>query len=381
MIPVVIFIQLIAARKIKLILFSGVMAVPTFLYLLLLVIAPGNATSQLHSGSFAELEVPFRMFFDLIHVSCRFLIEFLVVALTVSILASRQLFSKRKGMLFVGFLTFVFIHAVSSKEHLGMGGDWSFYLILSLVIVWSSISTEISEFFVLFSTLALSFAVCLSWGVPNPGLVAGTNFVIALMVVFNFLYKQNKRSLMASTSIKIFLTVLLCLGVVSSTYYRNKNVYAEPEKRFLNSEVNAPQFQFIKMSPQSAAYIESVRVCLDDYPSDHVAILPDGPGLYPLLGIANPFDSDWWLRAERVFDKTDRDLRTIEELNDKGDFLVLRQSYSVFSLRGMETLDVDNRANGESYFDDPLDSKIFENLNGVEISCSSFTGKYKSNGP
>ena len=132
------------------------------------------------------------------------------------------------------------------------------------------------------------------------------------------------------------------------------------------------------MSETSAAYVDSVGRCLAKYPADKVAVLPDGPGLYPFLGLQNPFDSDWWLGSERVPDKGARDSKTVDELNRTSNWLVLVQSYFVFDLATMKVADVSKVS--KPFFHDGQDLQIMDALQGEDIVCDSFTGKYRPRG-
>jgi hypothetical protein len=132
------------------------------------------------------------------------------------------------------------------------------------------------------------------------------------------------------------------------------------------------------MSKNTAEYLNSIQFCLAQYPAETLVVLPDGPGLYPLFNNENPFDSDWWFGNERVSDKEQRDLATVQELNDRDDWLVLVQSYFVFDLTKIPVEYV--RLKGDMFFHDSADSKVFDSLEGDLVACNSFTGKYKPNG-
>jgi hypothetical protein len=92
----------------------------------------------------------------------------------------------------------------------------------------------------------------------------------------------------------------------------------------------------------------------------------------------NPFDSDWWLGAERAPDRERRDLVTVQELNNRDNWLVLVQSYFVFDLARISNEEVNLKR--DMFFHDAVDARVFDSLDGELISCNSFTGKYRPDG-
>jgi hypothetical protein len=177
---------------------------------------------------------------------------------------------------------------------------------------------------------------------------------------------------------KLIAIGTLALIFVSTTIARDRTTYLGPSRELLIASVEYPQFKFVKMSAASAAYVDSVGRCLAKYPADKVAVLPDGPGLYPFFGLQNPFDSDWWFGAERVPDKSARDLETVDELNGSSSWLVLVQSYFVFDLATMKVEGVSKISN--PFFHDVRDIQILNALQGEDVLCDSFTGKYRPRG-
>ena len=170
------------------------------------------------------------------------------------------------------------------------------------------------------------------------------------------------------------LLILSLLVVSLSSEIRFKTTYAELPRAGLTSSVNDPKFALIKMSPQTSKYINNLRSCLRSHPAANVAVLPDGPGLYPLLDMNNPFESDWWLPAEKSRDHEARVNETIDKLNSGGDWLVLFQSYSLFTLSKMRITNVNTLSHPFSYVSG--DTRVLEKLKGMEVKCGSLSGKY-----
>jgi hypothetical protein len=169
------------------------------------------------------------------------------------------------------------------------------------------------------------------------------------------------------------IVLFACLATMMAA--REKYTYAELPRTELTATVPDAQFALIKMSPQSAAYVAGLRECLDRFPASRVAVLPDNPGLYPLLGLSNPFSTDWWLPEERTRDHSSKVELTIQRLNGTDGWLVLFQSFGAFTLprRTLEQVS----AAGTPFAYEPTDAGLLSRLNGQDIQCLSFTGKYK----
>lgn len=375
-VPVLMLLLIIAARMKSLIPWAGLMLLPGVLFLIATIQTPGGLLNQLHSGSKRELFEPVNTFVNGVRSGGFFsLTTALVVVLFVSLIISRR---SPKLALFGSILSIVVAVRISVLQDFSMFNFWADCFVLIVLFLLVVFFRNPIEFVLYGSMLALAFAASLSWGVPNPSLLGGSILLVAVGLV----HSVNRKVSLFKPIPNSVLCVVLGVAVVFTSVFmfqtRSKNTYSEPPREFLTSSVNLPQFKFIKMSENSAEYLNSIQFCLSQYPAEILVVLPDGPGLYPLFGNVNPFDSDWWFGLERVPDKERRDLITVQELNDRDDWLVLVQSYFVFDLTKIPNEYV--RLKRDMYFHDSADSKVFDSLEGEPIACNSFTGKYKPNG-
>ncbi len=377
LVPVMILIIVFLFGQKKTLLWLPIMGLPGFLFLILTSKTPGGFVAQLHSGSSTELFSPAERVFELVYEnhfwnSFNALVVLIFVIWLVSI---RLMLLSQTIALFMVFAAFF----IAQNQDFSMFGSWSLYFALVLFGVAGVYIRNAFEFVVTIAILGIGYCASLSWGVNNPGLLGGTFAFLAFYQVASSMQIDASRLRMVVSYVRIpiilGLTVLIACSTVIS---RDRNTYVGPSKNLLNTTVEYSQFKFIKMSATSAAYIDSVGRCLAKYPADKVAVLPDGPGMYPFFGLQNPFDSDWWFGAERVPDKSARDVKTVDELNASSGWLVLVQSYFVFDLATMKVEDVSKISN--PFFHDGEDLQVMSALQGEDVVCDSFTGKYRPRG-
>ncbi len=377
LVPVMILIIVLIFGQKKTLIWLPIMGLPGSLFLILTSKTPGGFVAQLHSGSSAELFSPLERVFELVNEnhywnSFNALVVLIFVVWLVSI---RLMLLSQIIALFMVFTAFF----VAQNQDFSMFSSWSFYFALVLLGVAGIYKRNAFEFVVTLAVLSIGYCASLSWGVNNPGLLGGTFAFFAFYQVASSIEidASRLRKVVSHVRIPIIFGFLVLIALVTAIS-RDRNTYVGPSKNLLNTSVEYSQFKLIKMSAASAAYIDSVGRCLSKYPADKVAVLPDGPGLYPFFGLQNPFDSDWWFGAERVPDKRARDLETVDELNTSSGWLVLVQSYFVFDLATMKVEDVTKITN--PFFHDGEDLQIMNALQGEDVVCDSFTGKYRSRG-
>jgi hypothetical protein len=160
-----------------------------------------------------------------------------------------------------------------------------------------------------------------------------------------------------------------------TTPARNSSVYRDTPRHTLQFSVTSPQWWLIRTGFQSQKYLQQISECLARYPAEKVALIPDNPGLYPLLGLNNPFATDWWLAAERTGDFESKTSQAISDLNSHSHWLVLFQSYAASSLSDFNENQVGQT--GASFFHVDSDSRLIEQLQGTQVTCGSFLGIYR----
>ena len=376
-VPMIVFSIVVFFGKRKVIAWTPLMGFPVLVYLVIAANTPGGILEQLYSGSKKELISPFEVVIEILGKN-RFWNSYsqIVIALLIASVFVKR-FPKATKWLALTIIFCAFIEARS--QDFSMFGTWPYYFALVLLALTLMFCRDLFSFCLSMSVLVIGYFASLSFGVTNPGLIGGTFLFLALHHVMNSGpdVAPNTKYIF-SIQQKLIAIGTLALIFVSTTIARDRTTYLGPSRELLNASVEYPQFKFVKMSAASAAYVDSVGRCLAKYPADMVAVLPDGPGLYPFFGLQNPFDSDWWYGAERVSDKSSRDLETVDELNGSSSWLVLVQSYFVFDLATIKVEDVSKISN--PFFHDVRDLQILNALQGEDVLCDSFTGKYRPRG-
>jgi Zn-dependent protease with chaperone function len=375
-VPVLMLSLIIVARIKNLIPWAGLTLLPGVLFLIATIQTPGGLLGQLHSGSKRELLEPVNTFVNGMK-SGGFIT--LTTALVVFLFGSLMISKRSPKLALLGsILSIVIAVLISVLQDFSMFNFWADCFVLIVFVLLVTFCRDLIEFFLHGSMIALAFAASLSWGVPNPSLLGGS----ILLAAVSLAHSLNLKSSVFKPIPSSVLCAVLAVVVIFTSWFmfqsRSRNTYSEPPRELLTSSVDMPQFKFIQMSRNTAEYLNSIQFCLSQYPAETIVVLPDGPGLYPLFNNVNPFDSDWWLGAERAPDKERRDLVTVQELNNRDNWLVLVQSYFVFDLARISNEEVNLKR--DMFFHDAVDARVFDSLDGELISCNSFTGKYRPDG-
>jgi len=343
---------------------------PTF-YFVLFGGLDGQLLPQLYSGSGQELFQPLRALVSALFTAAGLFAIFAVVA---SVVLSR-LMKKTAPILQVvpGLAAGAFGLLVAHYELMPIKGLWPFIVTLMFVVASFLTARRLRERLFAASTLGLGFAASLSWGVPAPSLLAGSYLALTVYLILNL--SREKRDNDDGWSFSTGVALLATAAVLVSGYAREANVYREPSKSQLLAEVRHPNFAGIRVSPQSASYVESVMRCSRNYPAQRMAVIPDNPGLYPLLGLKNPFPVDWWLREEQPADHSERVRQVVEGLNIERGYLVLFQTFSAQYLSDMSKSEIQNP--DKIFVYNEADSLILSSLEGSKVACASFVGKYE----
>lgn len=266
---------------------------------------------------------------------------------------------------------------IGMQQGFAAGGTWAFVAVLvSLVMA----TTLVGRWNLLCSTaclLLLAWAASISWGAPAPTLVAGSLLVGAMIVALRG-HGQNgdvsSEGRLAITCFLVVTTVVISLLVLAN---RNREVYWQGPRDGVVASVDASSMWGIKMTPESAAYFGMVEGCVRSVGVSRGAIMPDGPGLYPLLRLVPVFAVDWWWTEEEIPpDIASRMDESIDELNASGDWIVLRQGFDI--VREFKELSL------EQVIDPTLEpigvrgtGNSLQQLNGEPIRCGSLSGVFR----
>lgn len=227
--------------------------------------------------------------------------------------------------------------------------------------------------------LVTGFMVTLSWGYVVPNLVAGS---IALLLLHRTWVTvdppgQGLFRLARLTALAGGVALFLAVSVVFVDA-RSHSVYFEVGEAGLTSALRPvdPDFGRVRTNPVTARYLQELRSCLERYPARRVAVLPDNPGLVPLLGLDNPFPVDWMFAPE-IVGSEGRLVAAARSLDRGGDYLVLFQTFNAFDLRSLGDYPVATPASPVFFHGIPLGEQIRSELSGTRVACGGFTGVHK----
>jgi hypothetical protein len=276
-------------------------------------------------------------------------------------------------------------------------GSWTYLSVGVLVIVSVVLARDRDFWCFVMGVSGLGIGVAVSWGIASPSLIAGSAFVGVLCLTLDSA-SQKRRVKQRNAGLR---GTVLAIGIVASIgmlFLRATNIEEQGPLREVTGSVANAQLNHIRMQPGTARYLNILSSCLNKFPAERVAITPDGPGLYPLLGLENPFPLDWWWPWERV-PSSPRDLQVAtEKLNASGEsYLVLVQTYVLVGKEagawyGVNSADDASypgkfywsgtptfieKGLGEPSYYLPFDRKIIDQLKGRNIKCGPFVGKYE----
>jgi hypothetical protein len=350
--------------------YSPLTVVPAAGYLLW---SGSDAFAQLYAGSGVALTAPVRRLAELT-VQPPGLIIVLSAVLGFLVMAYGPGGLSLKGPVATAALIgppLVAAHA----EGFSLAGAWSYLAVLSLITVAVMVVRTWLLATVVAALLGLALAVSLSWGIPGPGLVTGSALAASVLLLWSAAIPGTGERFREMNSFTAVSVALLVTALVLTLIARERSVYREPRRSTLTATVDAPQFALIRVGPQSAQYLRDLQECLDRYPARQVAVLPDNPGLYPLLGLRNPFPSDWWLSWERSVDHEAKVTLALDALHRTAHWLVLFQSYDASTLPTRTIPQVS--APGLPFAYVPQDIELVDRIQGQPVRCGSLSGEYR----
>ncbi|CAB4615461.1 unannotated protein [freshwater metagenome] len=283
----------------------------------------------------------------------------------------------------VGVVGFSFALSLVVSGRMRIGEIWSqqlWWLAISVTCIRSVQKRELD--LPAFSVCAMAWMASLSWGLPFPDLVSGGLFAVCIVQCSRFVQatpflqplsiRRVWRSAFGLTALLFGIALLL-----TTTTIRTETVYRDLAASTATSGLGwvSSAFRGIRSSDSTVEYIRQIRECTDRFPAKYLAILPDNAAIPILLGKHNPFPIDWWLPAELPDDRNFITSKT-ESINRRGDYLILFQTVAASSV----AIDGSPRAAtaGTPLFDYPggMMQLTFETLQGTQVICGSFLGKY-----
>lgn len=356
--------------------------VPIVAYLWLSKDADPSVFTQISIGASSPLEflIPLGVF--LFEFKDPLFVTFFVITLVSTSMSIKGLNSKEKDLTVFGFfrtfLPFVLILVMAALQEFSMSDGWIHIAIINATLMLIFFRVNQKDIWMIVAMLSLAYLISISRGVPSPGLLAGTFLVSAFSK--SILIQTQKNQPLKSFTI-LLLSAFFCLLTYFTTNAARSNfVYQESSKDLLNYELPIDTIKYIKMSDRSAKYLANISECISKYPASRVAILPDGPGIYPIFKLQNPFPNDWFYNLE--LDPTGKGKglqihrknieKVISKLNKSNSWLVLNQSrpFSEYTSTNVYEL-------GKPFYYSEIDSMIFSELRGNPVNCGSLSGLYK----
>ena len=227
--------------------------------------------------------------------------------------------------------------------------------------------------------LLLGWMASLSWGYASPTLIAGTLALASAELLARSLgalvpMTRPPRSVTVVSDAASALLVVATLLWLSSLHAANP--YRDRPHVELTADLGAvaPEMRGVRTTPSTYEYVAQIADCVQRHPASEVAVLPDNPFVYPVLGLHNPFPIDWPLPMELVADTRERMAETAERLDARGDYLVLFQTVSDAQLA--TGAPVPSTVPATSPVVDPagIADMISTRLQGRLITCGSFVG-------
>lgn len=380
-VPVAVALVVLARRAFRAYLWVPLALVPLGAYALVTLPTPGGVLSQFYSGSSGELTQPFIRLLQLL-TSLSGLAT--IAAVVVAVVMVRWSRVRRPLVLAAAPVVAVAVPlAVAVRDSFSLSGSWAYLATLALIVAGALLIREWVTAAVVAALLALGFGSSLSWGAAAPTLLAGSFLAsVALLLVRPETATREIGASGAESSVQtrwplraqtIALAAIALVLVPVSIVQRDGHVYQEPDAAGLTATIADPAFALIRTSPQTAAYVDSVRTCVGEQPPAEVALLPDNPGLYPLLRLHNPFALDWWLWAEQSPDHSERVDETLERLNATSDWLVLVGTINASTLASLPLDEIDRPMDPPTA--STLADDILDGLDGEQFTCASFHGK------
>lgn len=230
--------------------------------------------------------------------------------------------------------------------------------------------------------LLLGYATTVSWAVPTPSLVAGVVLARSVLLLPLFDHRDGEpeesagagaqRHLQRIASVGLVVAALTGTGLVTNA--RAVAPFLDVPRWAMTSQVDLPTMRGIHVSPQLAAFENSLIGCVRKYPARWVAVAPVGAAQYPLLGLRNPFGIDWWLPPEVPEDHLARVVAVLQRLNASGDYLVLQETVAPMALASKSVAEVTTPA--ADLLPAPGYDALLNGLQGQPVTCGSFVGKY-----
>ncbi|MDJ0359730.1 hypothetical protein [Rhodococcus sp. H29-C3] len=227
--------------------------------------------------------------------------------------------------------------------------------------------------------LLLAWMASLSWGYDSPTLLAGSMVLLTLdLVKRNLLLptvsEQNLWIRRGGALAAAVTVTVVVAGFV--TVEQAQNPYRDRPRDELVADLGTaiPEMRGIESNASTFAYIQQIRQCIEAYPAEDVAILPDNAFVYPALHLHNPFPLDWMLPIELIGDSRERIRAEADRMQENGQYLVLFATVGPEQLASASEVPAVVAPTAPIVDPSGVLSDIRSRLKGRAVSCGSFVG-------
>jgi hypothetical protein len=247
-----------------------------------------------------------------------------------------------------------------------------------LTAMWSLVVFLVAEFLcfrridvVGLTLLLFSWMVALSFGFAVPDLVGGAVWLFLVTRALSVLEPS------AGPVIRRWTALLLVMFALIFVVERRNSPYFDVAAPRLSASLSSISSEFgdISTGPVTASYLHEYVSCTRRYQEPNVAIFPDNPAMYSLLGLHNPFPTDW-LWPKSLLGSQDWIVSVARRLHSEGHFLVLFQTIPASALRDVGALPSATNKTPPFDYGNGLADKILSTVGGKKVLCGPFVGRY-----
>lgn len=379
-VPLLVALIFVADRRLRSLLWAPLVALPWLAYVAAAGWQLGVIQDQLYGGSSGEITKPLSQLLTVMAEPVG------IGTVVIAAFACWMAWSARQRPIAKSVAAVLVMSPavlVGASVSFGMADAvWPFLAVLPLLVVAVWMIGRWPEVAVVVALLGLAFAASASWGVPTPGLIAGS--MVAAAGGLLLIGRDPDFDVAGRIGHSRFGTAILLVFAIVSTaavvQARSDNVYREGPQAQLTARSALPALAGIRMLPQSAGFTATLQDCVDRAGVSTVAVIPGGAGLYPLMRVTSPFDIDWWLSGEYPPDIRDRTLEDVSRLNGEPGWLVLYQTYDLSALGKLPLAQVDLPSEAGAPVGEEV-AQWFEGLDGEPVTCGSLVGEYRPGQP
>ncbi len=268
---------------------------------------------------------------------------------------------------------------------LSLDGDWG-NRVLMVLLAYVVIDLALTRRLDVDATLvaALGWMASLSWGYAVADLCAGGIVMMIAWRVWSLIGPMWRGKPRMGPFWVAGALVISMITIAWGVSARQNSVYRDRSAPQLTAQLSsaAPELAGLVSSPMTLRYLDDVEMCVRQHPATWVAVLPDNPALYMIMGWRNPFPIDWMLPSDYAGSDA-RLIQSARALSAKGDYLVLFQTFPASDLEfatpasyATLTARVASNPNMTLPDDSGVLQQIRDQLHGRVSACATFIAVY-----